>query len=212
MVTYAVQCSTPKTLTKIWTIIGIELRTQLRSSIDRNTEEKKINCSQCMPMQVSLVPWLPGECDEQLKYHTTTTQKKQSHNCSLYATIKDNGWRTCGRECPIQNKEDPSIDLSGSKLVHIGITIQIPPLMCSFIHTDTYTDRHMNQLTWILYFLKPHISMKRYGKPDRKKTPSWRMKLPIDASWNSVKLSVKYCKNNKRNNLEKRRSISSEWI
>lgn len=48
--------------------------------------------------------------------------------------------------------------------------------------------------TWILYLAKrPKRSKRREGRPERKKTVSWRRKVTTVASWNSVKLPVRPC-------------------
>lgn len=48
--------------------------------------------------------------------------------------------------------------------------------------------------TWILYLAKsPKRSKRSDGRPDRKKTDSWSRKVTTVASWNSLKLSIRYC-------------------
>lgn len=48
--------------------------------------------------------------------------------------------------------------------------------------------------TWILYFRwYPSLSITIKGSPERKNTLSWMMKLPMEASWKSLKLLIKYC-------------------
>lgn len=47
--------------------------------------------------------------------------------------------------------------------------------------------------TWILYLEKrPRRSKRREGRPERKKTLSWRRKVPMEASWNSLKCVMRY--------------------
>lgn len=58
------------------------------------------------------------------------------------------------------------------------------------------------QRTCILYFCwYPNLSITMNGSPERKNTLSWMTKLPMDASWKSVKLVIRYCVNQQRTTL-----------
>lgn len=48
-------------------------------------------------------------------------------------------------------------------------------------------------LLWILYLLRnPALSRNINGSPDKKKTLSWRKKLPREASWKSLNRVIRY--------------------